>query len=66
MDLKDFFDKILIHKSTGKILGAHIIGHHASIIIQEIITLMHSSIENYKPIINGIGATTGCYCGQTQ
>lgn len=54
MDLKDFFAKIIIHKSTGKILGAHIIGPHASIIIQEIVTLMHSSIETYKPIINGV------------
>ncbi|RLC30479.1 dihydrolipoyl dehydrogenase, partial [Candidatus Woesebacteria bacterium] len=54
MDLKDFFAKIITHKSTGKILGAHIIGPYASIIIQEIVTLMHSSVDTYESIINGV------------
>jgi dihydrolipoamide dehydrogenase len=37
-----------------KILGAHIIGPYASVLIQEIINLMYTPEKSAKPIINGM------------
>ena len=37
-----------------KILGAHIIGPHASVLIQEIINLMYTHERSAAPIVNGM------------
>lgn len=42
MNLKDEFVKVIIERQNGKILGAHIIGPQASVLIQEIINLMYT------------------------
>ena len=54
MDVKDFFVKVILEKSTSKILGAHIIGPHAAILIQEIINLMYVPEEKADPITQGM------------
>ncbi len=42
MGLKDYFVKVIIEKSTMTILGAHIIGPQASVLIQEFVTILSS------------------------
>jgi dihydrolipoamide dehydrogenase len=54
MNLKDYFVKVLLEKETMKILGAHIIGPNASILIQEIINLMYTPDQSALPIIRGM------------
>ena len=54
MDAKDYFVKVIVEKSNMKILGAHIIGPHASVIVQEIINLMYTPDQSAKPILNGM------------
>jgi mycothione reductase len=51
MGLKDCFVKAIVESKTLKILGAHIIGPCASILIQEIINLMYSRDQTALPII---------------
>ncbi len=48
------FVKVVVDQNTGKILGAHIIGPFASILIQEIINVMVSESKNFLPIIRGM------------
>jgi dihydrolipoamide dehydrogenase len=54
MDVKDYFVKVIVEKKTRKILGAHIIGPYASILIQEIINLMYTPQQSADPILNGM------------
>ncbi|MFZ3383421.1 MAG: dihydrolipoyl dehydrogenase [Candidatus Methanoperedens sp.] len=54
MDVKDYFVKIIFEKNTRRILGAHIIGPYASILIQEVINLMYTKEENPEPVIQGM------------
>jgi dihydrolipoamide dehydrogenase len=54
MGAKDYFVKVIVEKETMKILGAHIIGPHASVLIQEIINLMYTPEQNADPIIVGM------------
>jgi len=54
MDVKDYFVKIISENSKRRILGAHIIGPQASILIQEIVNLMYTEEENAAPIIQGM------------
>jgi len=54
MDVKDYFVKVIVEKETMKILGAHIIGPYASILIQEIINLMYTPEQSAEPIIKGM------------
>jgi mycothione reductase len=42
MNLKDYFVKVIIDGSNSEILGAHIIGPQASVLIQEIINVMYA------------------------
>ena len=51
MGVKDYFVKVILENETYKILGAHIIGPYASILIHEIIPLMYTKEENAGPII---------------
>lgn len=51
MNVKGYFVKVIIDQSDGRILGAHIIGPHASILIQEIINVMYTADRRYS-IVN--------------
>ena len=51
---KDYFVKVIVEKDTVKILGAHIIGPYASVLIQEIINLMYTAEQSAEPIIYGM------------
>ncbi|TLZ69748.1 MAG: hypothetical protein E6K10_10015 [Methanobacteriota archaeon] len=42
MDVKDYFVKVLVERRGHAILGAHIVGPEASVLIQEIINLMYT------------------------
>jgi mycothione reductase len=54
MDVEDYFAKVIVDKRTMKILGAHIIGPYASVLIQEVITLMYTPEQSAEPIIKGM------------
>ncbi len=54
MDAKDYFVKVIVERGTMKILGAHIIGPYASVLIHEIIPLMYTVERNAKPIFDGM------------
>ena len=44
------FVKVIVDRQTGKILGGHIIGPEASILIQEIVNAMVSNEGSFEPI----------------
>jgi mycothione reductase len=48
------FVKVIVEQASGKILGGHIIGPFASILIQEIINAMASGDKTFLPIIRGM------------
>ena len=50
---EEAFVKLLVDKGTGKILGCHIIGPEAALLIQEVADAM-ASTENLTPILAGI------------
>ena len=54
MNARDYFVKVIVEHGTLKILGAHIIGPQASVLIQEIINLMYTHDESARPIIEGM------------
>jgi mycothione reductase len=48
------FVKVIVEHETGKILGAHIIGPEASILIQEIVNAMNTEDRTYGPIMRAM------------
>lgn len=54
METKDYFVKVIVEEDTNRILGAHIIGPHASILIHEIIPLMYTPDQSANPIIQAM------------
>jgi len=54
MGVKDCFVKVIVEKETMKILGTHIIGPQASVLIQEIINVMYTPEQSAAPIIQGM------------
>jgi len=54
MAVKDYFVKVIVEKDTMKILGAHIIGPQASVLIQEIINLMYTAEQSAEPILRAM------------
>jgi mycothione reductase len=48
------FVKVIVEKQTGKILGAHIIGAEASVLIQEITNAMVTPPGDFGPIARGM------------
>lgn len=48
------FVKVIVERETGKILGAHIIGAEAAILIQEIVNAMVSGQGTFEPIMQGM------------
>ncbi|MEM4728507.1 MAG: dihydrolipoyl dehydrogenase [Thermoplasmata archaeon] len=54
MEASGCFGKIIAEAGAGRILGAHIIGPHASLLIQELVTLMYTQERSLAPIANGM------------
>ncbi|HEV2119606.1 MAG TPA: dihydrolipoyl dehydrogenase [Candidatus Bathyarchaeia archaeon] len=54
MNVKDYFVKVIVEAETTKILGAHVIGPYASILIHEIIPMMYAGNGSYEPINDSI------------
>ena len=54
MGFPEGFVKVIVEKETGKILGAHIIGPEATVLIQEITNAMASGNGDYSPIAQGM------------
>ncbi len=50
MALKDDFVKVIVKRDTGQIIGAHIIGPEASVLIQEVITLLYTENQSLAPL----------------
>jgi mycothione reductase len=47
LEESDYFVKVLLKNGTGEILGAHIVGPQASVLIQEIVTCMYTGDRRY-------------------
>src|SRR2546422_380078 len=54
MDVKDCFVKVLVEREGHAILGAHIVGPEASVLIQEIINLMYTKDRSVDPVREGM------------
>ncbi|MEW6663618.1 MAG: hypothetical protein AB1512_00185 [Thermodesulfobacteriota bacterium] len=54
MGVRGYFVKVLVDRAEGRVLGAHIIGPHASILIQEIITTLYTADRAVNPILLGM------------
>lgn len=54
MMVKDYFVKVIVEKDSYRILGAHIIGPYASVLLQEIVNLMYTHDQSVMPIYNGM------------
>jgi dihydrolipoamide dehydrogenase len=54
MNASHYFVKVILERPSLKILGAHIIGPHASILIQEIINLMYTSGQTAQPMLDAM------------
>jgi dihydrolipoamide dehydrogenase len=54
MAVKNFFAKVIIERDGYRILGAHIIGPQASVLIQEIINLMYTENRSAQPLLNAM------------
>ena len=54
MGVKGYFVKVIVEKGTGRILGGHIVGPQASILLQEVITQMYTQERTADPIANGM------------
>ena len=54
INAKGYFVKVIVQRDTLKILGAHIIGPYASIMIQEIINLMYTERQDARPLLNSM------------
>ncbi len=54
MNVKDYFVKVIVEAETTRILGAHIVGPYASILIHEVIPLMYAGNGSYEPISDSI------------
>src|SRR5208283_2095380 len=54
MEIKDYFVKVILYEDEENILGAYIIGSHASILIHQIIPLMYTESRSTEPIMRGM------------
>jgi mycothione reductase len=50
MNARDYFVKILVDGETSRILGAHVIGPQASVLIQEIVAAMYTEARSVSSI----------------
>jgi len=54
MAAKNYFAKVIVSREDLKIIGAHIIGPQASILIQEIINLMYTQDQSARPLLDAM------------
>ena len=54
MNVSEYFVKVILDGRTEKVLGAHIIGPHASILIHEIIAVMYAPTQSARIISEAI------------
>lgn len=54
MEIRDYFVKVILDAKEEKILGAHIIGPHASVLIHQIIPLMYTESRSTEPIMRSM------------
>jgi dihydrolipoamide dehydrogenase len=54
MAVKDYFVKVIVERKNLRILGSHIVGPYASILIQEIINLMYTSDQSAQPLMQAM------------
>ncbi len=54
MSYPEGFVKVIVESQTGRILGGHIIGPEASILIQEIINAMNTESRSFAPIVQSM------------
>jgi dihydrolipoamide dehydrogenase len=54
MEIRDYFVKVILDAEEEKILGAHIIGPHASVLIHQIIPLMYTGSRSPEPIMRAM------------
>jgi mycothione reductase len=47
---EDGFVKVIAERDTGRILGAHVIGPHAAILVQPLVYLMNTDDQTYLPL----------------
>ncbi len=50
MHARDYFVKLVVLRETSQILGAHVVGPHASILIQEVIGAMYTEARRVSSI----------------
>lgn len=50
----EYFVKVIIQRKSSKILGAHIVGPQASVLIQEIINMMYTKNQSSEPLIEAM------------
>ncbi len=50
MGEEDGFVKVIVERGTGRILGAHIIGPHAAILVQQLVYIMNTEEQDYLPL----------------
>jgi len=48
------FAKVILERKSGRILGFHIIGPYATILIQEVINIMSSGLGTSEPVFQGL------------
>jgi dihydrolipoamide dehydrogenase len=51
---ENYFVKVIVLKDSLKIVGASIVGPHASVLIQEVINLMYTPEQSARPILNAM------------
>jgi dihydrolipoamide dehydrogenase len=54
IESENYMVKVVVLKDSLKIVGAHIVGPHASALIQEIINLMYTPEQSARPILDGM------------
>jgi pyruvate/2-oxoglutarate dehydrogenase complex dihydrolipoamide dehydrogenase (E3) component len=47
---RDGFFKVVVENGTGRILGAHAIGPHAALLVQQLVYVMHADEGTYLPL----------------
>jgi len=50
MGEEDGFVKVIVDQASRRILGAHIVGSHAAILVQQIVYLMNAGDQTYMPM----------------
>ncbi|MDV3244321.1 MAG: dihydrolipoyl dehydrogenase [Nitrososphaerales archaeon] len=54
INAKGYFVKAIVERGSLRILGAHIIGPYASILIQEVINLMYTEKQDARPLMDSM------------